>query len=230
MPITLITGPANAGKAQVVMDAVRAHLARGEEPLLIVPTRADVDHYRRELAGEGAVIGARVERFDGLIAEAVARAGAPAQLLGDLARERLLEHVAREPLGASPGHVRALGDFFAEVQARRIGAARLTQALSAWAGQGGERSPAARAGEIFASYQRRLSELGRSDREQRALGALDALRRSPALWGGTPVLFYGFDDFQVLQLDAIETLGAIVYAGSILLLFGSRWLRSLVRS
>ncbi len=36
MAITLITGPANAGKAQVVMDEVRAHLARGEEPLLVV--------------------------------------------------------------------------------------------------------------------------------------------------------------------------------------------------
>ena len=47
MPITLITGPANAGKARVVMDAVRGHLAHGEEPLLVVPTRADAEHYRR---------------------------------------------------------------------------------------------------------------------------------------------------------------------------------------
>ena len=212
MPITLITGPANAGKAQVVMDAVRVHLARGEDPLLVVPTRADVEHYRRELAGEGAVLGARVERFDGLVAEAVARARAEKPLLGDLARERLLASISREPLGAGPGHVRALGDFFAEVQARRIGAGRLTQALSAWAGQGRERSPAARAGELFGSYERRLSELGRTDREQRTVRALDALRRRPALWGGTPVLFYGFDDFQVLQLDAIETLGVVVGA------------------
>ena len=50
MPITLITGPANAGKAREVMAAVRRHLAHGEEPLLIVPTRADAEHYRCELA------------------------------------------------------------------------------------------------------------------------------------------------------------------------------------
>ncbi len=212
MPITLITGPANAGKAQVVMDAVRGHLSRGEEPLLVVPTRADVDHYRRELAGDGAVIGVRVERFGGLIGEAVARAGAAQPLLGDLARERLLASIAREPFGRGPGHVRALGEFFAEVQARRIGAHRLAQALSEWAGQGGERSPAARAGELFGSYRRTLSELGRSDREHRVVQALDALRRRPSLWGATPVLFYGFDDFQALQLDAIETLGVIVGA------------------
>ena len=41
LSITLITGPANAGKAQLAMDAVRRHIAHGEEPLLVVPTRAD---------------------------------------------------------------------------------------------------------------------------------------------------------------------------------------------
>ena len=67
MPITLITGPANAGKAQVVLDAVRRDLAHGGEPLLIVPTRADAEHYLRELAGAAAAMGVRVQRFDGLI-------------------------------------------------------------------------------------------------------------------------------------------------------------------
>src|SRR5674476_881793 len=54
MPIALLTGPANAGKAQVLMDGVRGHLAHGEEPLLVVPTRVDAEHYLRELAGDGA--------------------------------------------------------------------------------------------------------------------------------------------------------------------------------
>ena len=86
MPITLVTGPANSGKAQVLMDAVRRHLAHGEEPLLVVPTRADVEHYLRELAGEQTAMGVRVERFAGLIAEAVARAGISDSVLGGLAR------------------------------------------------------------------------------------------------------------------------------------------------
>ncbi len=71
-------------------SAVRAHLAHGEEPLLIVPTAVDAEAYRRELAGEGAVMGVRVERFDGLIGEAVRRAGVARPLLGGLARERVL--------------------------------------------------------------------------------------------------------------------------------------------
>ncbi|HYM53808.1 MAG TPA: hypothetical protein VES97_00485, partial [Solirubrobacteraceae bacterium] len=85
-----MTGPANAGKAQVVMDGVRRHLAHGEEPLLVVPTRADAEHYRRELAGEGAAMGARVERFEGLIGEAVRRAGVAEPVLRGIARERAL--------------------------------------------------------------------------------------------------------------------------------------------
>src|SRR5437879_13545859 len=94
MPITLVTGPANAGKAQVVLDAVRRHVAHGEEPLLVVPTRADVEHYLRELAGERAAIGVRVERFAGLIGEALRRAGVSEPVLGGLARERMLEALA----------------------------------------------------------------------------------------------------------------------------------------
>ncbi len=212
MAISLITGPANSGKAQLVMDGVRRHLARGEEPLLVVPTRADVEHYRRELAGEGAVIGVRVERFEGLIAEAVVRAGLTTPPLGALARERLIAAIARETIGDSPGYIEALDDLFAELQARRITPGRLIRALGAWEGRAVGPTAAARLGELFAAYQRRLSELGRLDREQRTVLALDALRRRPSLWGETPVLFYGFDDFQPLQLDAIETLGAIVGA------------------
>jgi hypothetical protein len=113
MPITLVTGPANAGKAQVVMDAVRRHVAHGAEPVLVVPTRADADHYRRELAGEGAMIGVRVERFEGLIGEAVRRAGVGGSALGALARERALAAAAGGQ--TAPGFVRALAAFVSEL-------------------------------------------------------------------------------------------------------------------
>ena len=57
MSLTLITGPANAAKAGAVLERFRAALAR--DPLLVVPTFADVDHYRRELAAGGMVFGGR---------------------------------------------------------------------------------------------------------------------------------------------------------------------------
>ncbi len=223
MPITLISGPANAGKAEVVMDAVRRHLAHGEEPLLIVPTRADAEHYQRELAGTGAALGVRVERFEGLIGEAVRRAGIGEPLLGAVARVRVLEAlVARagersaggradgQAATSTPGFVRALGEMFAELQVRRVTPARLSQALSSWRAADGVAGHATELERLFADYRATLQRLRRADPEQRAVRALDALRERPALWARTPVLFYGFDDLTRLQLDAIETLGRVV--------------------
>jgi ATP-dependent helicase/DNAse subunit B len=223
MPITLITGPANAGKAQLVLEAVRRHVAHGADPLLVVPTRADAELYLRELAGDGAALGVRVERFAGLTREAVRRAGTTAPrrqageaVLGATARERVLETIALAAgLSATGGFVRVLGEVFAELQVRRITPARLGGALSSWRAADGTAAHAEqleRLQRLFAEYRATLERLGRVDAEQRAVRALDALRERPALWGGTPVLLYGFDDLTRLQLDAIETLGRVVDA------------------
>src|SRR5256714_2837430 len=213
MPITLISGPANAGKAELVLERARAHVARGAEPLLIVPTRADVDHYRRELAGEGAALGIEVRRFGELIGEAVRRARVPTQVLGAVAREQLLGRIAaRSGHPRRGGFTRALGTLFAELQVRRVTPARWRRALSQWAAADAAGAPAEVLGELYADYRRALEQIGRLDEEQRAVQAFDALRATPALWGRSPVLFYGFDDLTPLQLDAVETLGAVVGA------------------
>ena len=217
MPITLITGPANAGKAREVMSAVRRHLAHGVQPLLVVPTHVDAEHYRSELVRAGVVLGARVERFEGLIGEAVRRAGTGEPVLGRVAREQVLAKVAGAPPGgvrSTPGRVRALGVMVAELEVQRVTPARLGAALRAWeAADGGEATAGLEdLGKCFGEYQRMLAQIGRTDHERRAAQALDALRRKPALWGATPVLMYGFDDFGALQLDVIETLGTVVGA------------------
>jgi ATP-dependent helicase/DNAse subunit B len=233
MAITLITGPANAGKARLVLEALRERHAHGQEPLLVVPTRADVEHYRRELALGGLVLGARVERFEGLLAEVIRRAGDTRRPLGTLARERVLAAVtthvwegALRPDGEAQGSesapaniggagargtVRALAAFVAELEAGHVSAARLRGALRAWAAADPvHASYATRLGGLFEAYNDALGKLGRVDPIRRAASALDTLRRKPALWGTTPVLLYGFDDFAELQLDAIETLGVSV--------------------
>ena len=63
MPLTIVTGPANSAKAQVVLGRYRAALARS--PILVVPRSADAEHYRRELADSGVVLGVRDEPFGG---------------------------------------------------------------------------------------------------------------------------------------------------------------------
>ncbi len=217
MAITLITGPANAGKAELVMDALRSHLALGEEPILVVPTRADAEHYLRELAGDRAAIGVRVERFAGLISEAVVRAGIAEPVIGGLARERLLLALAagedpQRARGAQRGFVRALSELLAELQFRRIAPGRLLRALEDGRAADGPDAAPAELGRVYAGYRDTLRRLGRLDAEQRAVLALDALRERPGLWGRTPVLLYGFDDLTTLQLDAVETLGSVVDA------------------
>ena len=214
MPITLITGPANAGKAQVVLDAVRRDLAHGEEPLLVVPTRADAEHYLRELAGAGAAMGVRVERFDGLIGEAVRRAGVSEAVVGGFGRERLIATLLENDPGMrpSPGLIHALGALLAELRVRRVSPARLRQAFASWSAADGPSLTREAICRLFEQYTRALERMGRLDGEQRAVRALDQLRRSPAQWGRTPVAFYGFDDLAPLQVDAIDTLGRVVGA------------------
>src|SRR5919108_477402 len=73
MSLTLVTGPANAAKAGAVLERLRA--LRPHDPLLVVPTSADVDHYRRELAAAGIVFGAEVLTFRRLISEIGAATG-----------------------------------------------------------------------------------------------------------------------------------------------------------
>ena len=195
VPITLITGPANAGKAQVVIDAVRGHLAHGEEPLLVVPTRADVEHYRRELAGEGAADRRRAcERFDGLIEETVGRAGVREPPSAELARERADRRRCSSAHGAGarrPGSCARWRRSLGELRVQRV--EPRAPAHGARGLVGGRRArPASReehrAGCSSAVRPRRSSACGRLDGEQRAVRALDELRRRPALWGGTPVL------------------------------------------
>ncbi len=142
MSIVLITGPANAGKARAVLDGVRSHAARGEEPLLVVPTHADIERYRRELAEAGLVLGVRVERFQGLLAEIVQRARLGGRRpLSPLLRERVLAAVAARcsaapELATRPGSVRALAGLIAELEVARVTPRRLRGALATWSAAG----------------------------------------------------------------------------------------------
>src|SRR3954449_11896266 len=212
VPLKLVTGPANSAKAAVVLDGVRAALDR--DPLLVVPTAADAERYRRELAENGAVFGPRVLRFAGLIDEAARRAGLGARPLGETARARVVAAVAARARldalaesAATPGFAAAAGRLFAELEVARVEPGRLAGALRAWAaGDAGRLAYGEELARLYGGYRGALERLGRVDGELHALAALDALRLDPGAWGGTPVFFYGFDDLTPLERDAVETL------------------------
>ena len=76
VPLSLIAGPANAGKVELLLDRYLAALER--EPVLIVPNRSDVDRVERELlARRPALLGGSIGTFDDVF-ERIARRRAAA--------------------------------------------------------------------------------------------------------------------------------------------------------
>ncbi|MBA3421685.1 MAG: PD-(D/E)XK nuclease family protein [Thermoleophilaceae bacterium] len=214
MPLALVTGPANSGKAGELLRAYRARL--DDDPILVVPRIEDVEHTRRELGEGGAVLGVRVVRFAGLfelMAERVEPDLAATPRAGALSRELLVAEAVRRAglrtIGESarrPGFARAAARFLAELGRAMVDPPRLRRALLAWAGDGPRRSYAEDLAAIYDAYHPVLAEVGLVDDEQFARRALDVLRLEPRRFGATPVFAYGFDDFTRLELDALETL------------------------
>src|SRR2546429_385058 len=65
MALTLLAGPANAGKVALLLERYLTALDR--EPFLIVPNRSDVGRVERELlASCGALLGGQIGTFDDL--------------------------------------------------------------------------------------------------------------------------------------------------------------------
>ncbi len=221
MPLSLVTGPANAEKAGVVLARVRAAAAAQRAPILVVPTSADVAAFRRELAGTGVALDVGVERFDGLLRLMNIAAGVIADPLGDVGAERAaraavtsaLQRDGLLTLAASAqtrGFPAALAHFAGELGARGVTPQRFATALSAWAqAQPGREAYAADLAALYRAYDGVLTQIGRHDGARHTRAVCDAIRVAPARWGARPVALYGFDDLTAEQLDAIETLAAV---------------------
>ncbi len=217
MPLTLILGPANAAKAGEVLGAYGAAAHHGA--LLVVPTAADADHYGRELAEQGVVLGS-VMTFSGLGFEIALRTGYGATRISEVGRERLMRRVVRaqafEVLGesaGSPGFAAAACALMRELERGLITPQRFAAALRAWADADPRRQAYARdLSGLYVGYAKALEEIGRVDADLFTWKALDALRAAPGRWNGTPVFFYGFDDLDVLERDAVETLARVAEA------------------
>ena len=219
MPLKLVTGPANAEKAAVVLDALRGSVAAGHSPILVVPTAADVDAYRRELA-EGFGLGLQIERFQGLERRMAERSGVTERPAGALltalaarsASLALVEAGRLGPLGRSAvtrGFADALRELAAELGERGIGPREFAAAASRWAAAlPARRGYADDLAALYGAYSERIERVGALDPSAYSRAVCDALEADPALWYATPVFLYGFDDFTDPQLDAIEAISA----------------------
>ena len=211
MPLTLVTGPANAAKAGAVLGPLRDRL--DEEPVLVVPAFQDVEHSRRELAETGATFGAQVVRFSHLSRLIARRTGYHARVASELQQQLVAEDAVRRAgftvlaeSAGRPGFARAALRFFAELERSMVEPPRLIQALRSWAGDGPRAPYAEEIGELYRRYREGLEAAGLVDDDLFAWGALSALRAQPSAWAGTPVFVYGFDDFTELEFRTIEEL------------------------
>ena len=217
MPLTLVLGPANSAKAGEVLGAFATHSRR--EAVLVVPTLADVEHYRSELAAGGVVRGL-ILAPGGLAGEIARRAGREARVISDPVRRAVLtralaeiEWDALQGSATGAGFAAAALSLVSELERGLITPQRFAAALRTWAGDDPRRAAYAReVGRIATGYARELERLGVEDAELFAWRALDLLRAHPASWGRTPVFFYGFDDLSRAERDAVETLARHVGA------------------
>ena len=189
----------------------RLRALRPQDPLLVVPTSADVDHYRRELAAAGIVFGAEVLTFRRLIGEIAAAAGVHGRPLGPVARERVVRAAVRDTqlrvLARRRAHPASPRGRRPVRRARRslVTPARFTRALRGWAAAARRprtpRSSPRSTRPTTGGWRRSAAATSRATPAPRWTRCA-----SPAAWGARPVLLYGFDDLDPLQLDAVETL------------------------
>lgn len=216
MPLTLFTGPANAAKAGRLLDAVRD--AAAQAPLLVVPSAADADRYRRELADGGAVFGVSVLVFADLIAEIAARAGVEARTLGPAARERVAAAaVDRAPLdllkaaSTTDGFPAALARLSDELAAQGVEPGAFRELLRDWSeGNSARRTYSEELAALLLADRELMAEHRLVTGEMLAAEAIAGLQADPAKWGSTPVMLYGFDDLTALELEAIRVLSGPV--------------------
>jgi ATP-dependent helicase/DNAse subunit B len=192
--LTLVAGPANAGKVALLLDRYLARL--DDEPTLIVPNRSDVDRVERDLLERcGCLFAGAIGTFDDLFARL---AGADRQNVATDAQRAL---VIRNVLAAA-----ALNGL--ERSARTRGFAdTLLQALGEL--ESGLLDPDDLDGDLarlYASYRGELDRLGLLDRELLQRRAAERLASELASWSGEPVFAYGFEDLTGAEWALLEAI------------------------
>jgi ATP-dependent helicase/DNAse subunit B len=212
MPLKLIHGPPNSGRAGRIRHGLIAALDR--DPILVVPTLDDVYAFERELCANGAILGAGVMTFGGLF-RAVATAGGappgavltPAQRLGAVAAAASDGRSRMGPLRGSvlhPGFPLALERLLDELQGAGLEPADVEAAAGTLEGSAylGDISA------LFAAYTRVRDRLGTIDTHGIAREAIGLLKAGDRFWR-RPVFFYGLDDLTRNQLDLIRALATV---------------------
>ncbi len=196
MALTLLVGPANAGKIERLLDRYLAAL--DQDPILIVPNRPDVEWAERELLERRhALLGGWIGTFPDLF-QYLAEGHPDRRPVTTEAQQALVlrRAVARTPLNGlgssarSSGFTDALRDAIAEVEAGLISADDLQGPL----------------GGLYTSYRKELDNLRLWDLQLLRAAAAERLARDLGSWERQPVFAYGFEDLTAAEWVLLETL------------------------
>jgi ATP-dependent helicase/DNAse subunit B len=194
MALTLLTGPANAGKVALLLDRYLADLLR--EPVLIVPTGSDVERVERDLLGRaGALLGGSIGTFDDVFERIAAGNGGSRPVVGDAQRALILRSVVA---GARLGELAASARFGGFAESLGTAVAELEAGLLEPGDVDGDLA------ELYRRYREELDRLGLWDRDLRRAYASGRLAGELEAWDGRPVYAYGFEDLSGAQWRLLE--------------------------
>src|SRR5438067_12449767 len=196
MALTLLAGPANAGKVALLLERYLAVL--GREPFLIVPNQSDVDRVERELlASCGALLGGQIGTFDDLFRRLAREGGEHRRVATDAQRALIVRRaLARERLNGwtrsarFAGFADALSSTLGELESGLVEPAELEGDLSG----------------LYSEYQAELDGLGLWDEDLRRRAAAERVAGELEAWEGRPVFAYGFEDLTGAQWALLEAL------------------------
>jgi ATP-dependent helicase/nuclease subunit B len=198
MALSLVVGPAHAGKVALLLERYVEALER--DPWLIVPNRADVERVERDLLlRRPALLSGRIGTFDDLFAHVAA--GDPEQL--ELATDAQRALVVRRAIAGaelnglsasagSAGFSDVLLSALGELESALVDPERVEGDL----------------GRLAQSYRDELARLDLWDRDGLRRRAAERLRSDLGAWGDEPVLAYGFEDLTSAEWALIEALAA----------------------
>jgi ATP-dependent helicase/DNAse subunit B len=194
--LTLLTGPANAGKVALLLERYLARL--DDEPVLIVPNAADVVRRQRDLLSRcGALLGGSIGTFDDVFRR-IARDDPEARPVATDAQRSLLVRraIASASLNGLSRSARSGG--FADTLLVTLG--ELEQGLV---------EPEALAGDLaglYAAYRAQLDAAGLWDRDLQRARAAERIASALDAWSGEPVFAYGFEDLTAAEWRLLEAL------------------------
>ena len=219
MALTLITGPANAGKAGRVFAWLRSQ--RGRDRYLCLPRAGDVDRAYAELADGCAELGVRAVTFPELLRLLGERLGLAAEPLGATALAlvtraaiRATELRALAEVSTTAGFVDAVQWALAELEAAGVDGERAAALVAEPPLSGARDADASVLRDLLCVHRTRaelLADAGLATAELHNRRLLDELARDPArglagATAGAALAVYGFDAFTALERELLLRL------------------------